>query len=73
MKAKKITQKNCIKKGLNDLDNHSGVVSHIESDILEWELKSLLMRVKEESERASLRLNIKKTRIMASALLLHGK
>ena len=32
----------------------------------EEELKSLLMRVKEESERASLSLNIKKTKIMAS-------
>ena len=32
----------------------------------EEELKSLLMRVKEETERASLRLNIKKTKIMAS-------
>ena len=32
----------------------------------EEELKSLLMRVKEESERADLRLNIKKTKIMAS-------
>ena len=31
------------------------------------ELKSLSMRVKEESERAGLRLNIKKTKIMASA------
>ena len=30
------------------------------------ELKSLLMRVKEENERADLRLNIKKTKIMAS-------
>ena len=30
------------------------------------ELKSLLMRVKEETERAGLRLNIKKTKIMAS-------
>ena len=30
------------------------------------ELKSLLMTVKEESERASLRLNVKKTKIMAS-------
>ena len=30
------------------------------------ELKSLLMRVKEKSERAGLRLNIKKTKIMAS-------
>ena len=30
----------------------------------EDELKSLLMRVKEESEKASLKLNIKKTKIM---------
>ena len=30
------------------------------------ELKSLLMRVKEESENAGLKLNIKKTKIMAS-------
>ena len=30
------------------------------------ELKSLLMRVKEKSERAGLKLNIKKTKIMAS-------
>ena len=30
------------------------------------ELKRLLMRVKEESEKAGLKLNIKKTKIMAS-------
>ena len=32
----------------------------------EEELKSLLMKVKEESEKASIRLNIQKTKIMAS-------
>ena len=32
----------------------------------EQELKSLLMRVKEESERTSLKLNIKETKIMVS-------
>ena len=32
----------------------------------EEELKSLLMKVKEESEKASVRLNIQKTKIMAS-------
>ena len=32
----------------------------------EEELKSLLMRVKKENEKASLKLNIKKTKIMAS-------
>ena len=33
----------------------------------EEELKSLLMKVKEESEKAGLRLNIQKTKIMASS------
>ena len=32
----------------------------------EEELKSLLMRVKEESEKSGLKLNIRKTKIMAS-------
>ena len=33
------------------------------------ELRSLLMRVKEESEKAGLKLNIKNTKIMASSLI----
>ena len=33
------------------------------------ELKSLLMKVKEESEKVSLKLNIQKTKIMASGLI----
>ena len=33
----------------------------------EKELKSPLMRVKEESEKAALKLNTKKTKIMASS------
>ena len=33
----------------------------------EEELKSLLMKVKEENEKASLKLNIQKTKIMASS------
>ena len=33
----------------------------------ESELKSLLMKVKEESEKVSLKLNIQKTKIMASS------
>ena len=37
------------------------------------ELKSLLIRVKEESERAGLKLNIKKLRSWHLAPLLHGK
>ena len=34
---------------------------------IKGELKSLLMKVKEESEKASLKLNIQKTKIMASS------
>ena len=37
------------------------------------ELKSLLMKVKEESEKAGLKLNIWKTEIMHLVLPLHGK
>ena len=37
------------------------------------ELKSLLMKVKEESEKVGLKLNIQKTKIMASGPTLHGK
>ena len=37
----------------------------------EEELKSLLMKVKEESEKLGLKLNIEKTKIMVSSL--HGK
>ena len=36
----------------------------------EEELKSLLMRVKEESERAGLKLNIQKTKITASGPII---
>ena len=35
----------------------------------EEELKSLLMRVKDECERAGVKLNIKKTKIVASSLV----
>ena len=34
------------------------------------ELKSLLMKVKEESEKVGLKLNIQKTKIMASGLII---
>ena len=41
------------------------------------ELKSLLMKVKEESEKAGLKLNIQKTKIMASSPIIskqtHGE
>ena len=37
------------------------------------ELKSLLMKVKEESEKAGLKLNIQKTKIMVSSPILDGE
>ena len=39
----------------------------------EKELKNLLMKVKEESEKVGLRLNIQKTKILASIPSFHGK
>ena len=36
----------------------------------EEELKSLLMKAKEESEKAGLKLNIQKTKIMASGAII---
>ena len=40
---------------------------------IEEELKSLLMKLKEESEKVGLKLNIQKTKIMASDLIISWK
>ena len=39
----------------------------------EEELKSIFMKVKEESEKVGLKLNIQKTKIMASSAITSGK
>ena len=39
----------------------------------EEELKSLLIRVKKDSEKVGLKLNVQKSKIMASGPSLHGK
>ena len=39
----------------------------------EEELKSLLIKVKEENEKVGLKLNIQKTKITASSTVIHGK
>jgi len=39
----------------------------------EEELKSLLIKVKEESEKVGLKLNIQKTKSMASGSITYGK
>ena len=49
-------------RNINNLRYVDGTTLMAES---KEELKSLLMRVKEESERGKLRLNIKKTKAMA--------
>ena len=51
------------KRNINNLRYLDDTILMAES---EEELKSLLMRVKEERERAGLRPNIKKAKIMAS-------
>ena len=38
----KNTQKNCTKKDLHDTDNHNGVITHLEPDTLECEVKWVL-------------------------------
>ena len=52
------------RRNINNLRYTDGTTLMAES---EEELKSLLMRVKEESEKVGLKLNIQKTRIMASS------
>ena len=55
-----------IKKGRRNINNFRYADDTTLMAESKEELKSFLMRVKEESERAGLRLNIKKTKIMAS-------
>ena len=65
----KITRKN-----INNLKYAEDTTVMVES---EGELKSFLMKVKEGSEKASLKLNIQKTKIMASGPIpswqIHGE
>ena len=51
------------RRNINNLRNADGTTLMAEN---KEELKSLLMKVKEESEKAGLKLNIQKTKIMAS-------
>ena len=55
---------------INNLRNADDTTLTAES---KEELKSLLMKVKEESEKVSLKLNIRKRRSWHPALSLHGK
>ena len=57
-------------RNLNNLRYADDTILMAES---EEELKSLLMKVKEESEKVGLTLNIQKNKIMALVSSLHGK
>ena len=57
-------------RNINNLRHANDTTLMAES---EEELKSLMMKVKEESEKVGLKLNIQKTKIMASIPSLHGK
>ena len=52
-----------VRRNINNLRYADDTILRAES---EEELKSLLMKVREESEKAELKLNIQKTKIMAS-------
>ena len=58
------------RRNINNLRYADNTILMAES---EEELKSLLMKVKEESEKVGLKLNIQKTKIMALVSSLHGK
>ena len=57
------------RRNINNLRYANDTTLMVES---EEELKSLLIRVKEESEKTDLKLNIQKTKILVSSPSLHG-
>ena len=58
------------RRNINNLRYADDTILTAES---EEKLKSLLMKVKEESEKFGLKLKIQKTKIMDLVLSLHGK
>ena len=57
------------RRNINNLRYEDDITLIVESE----ELKSLSMKVKEESEKVGLKLDIQKTKIMASVPSLHDK
>ena len=64
------TSWNQARRNINNLRYADDITLIAES---EEELKSLLMKLKEESEKIGLKLNIKKSKIMTLVPSLHGK
>ena len=61
---------NIARRNINNLRYADDTTLMAES---EEEVKSLLMKVKEKSEKVGLKLNIQKTKIMASRPITYGK
>ena len=59
-----------VRRNINNLRYADDTTLMAES---EEELKSLLMKVKKESEKVGLKFNNQKTKFMASGPILHGK
>ena len=59
-----------VRRNINNLRYADDTTLMAES---EEKLRSLLMKGKEESEKVGLKLNIQRTKIMASTPSLHGK
>ena len=58
------------RRNINNLRYADDITLMVES---KEELQSLLMKVKEKSEKAGLKLNIQKTKIMTPGPITHGK
>ena len=58
------------RRNINNLRYEDNTILMAEN---EEELKNLLMKVKEESEKVGLKLNIQKTKVVAPLPSLHGK
>ena len=58
------------RRNINNLRYTGDITLMAES---EEELKNLLMKLKEESEKVGLKLNIKRMKIMASGSIIHVK
>ena len=61
-----------VKRNINNLRYNTADDTMLTAES-EEELKSPLVKVKEESEKAGLKCNFQKMKIMASSLSLHGK
>ena len=62
-----------IKIARRNISNHRGADNTTQMAESKEELKSLLMKVKEDSEKAGLKLNMLKTKIMASGSITSWK